>query len=322
MSEPEQQQRRSKNAKRARGSYVFAVDHPSLEPFGPVIRSVVRIAFTGGLQALASAGRTMDAIRVDPRARNRFLRGCHRGYDKAQERIGALVLQIHDDVDATEAQAAGFRRDKDLRSTEVETRAVVLRNRQLALRRVADALLCAITQLETWILKRLILDHRIRDIDPSVVRRMLALARRRNGQTRARFSLVADLTTTVQIGDLVEISFDRSKPRWRVIEVKEGRVNELLSEALAQNASSGLADASVYDKIEDALGKGAARQARRMRLQITRLAEVEKIITTDTGLDPALNEPLFMLPDKVVTDSYDGAVRRVTEEGAPRVLVG
>jgi len=55
-------------------------------------------------------------------------------------------------------------------------------------------------------------------IDPEVLKHTVEVATERNREDRMRFSIVADLTTPVQIGDLVEI--DRSKePRsWRVIE--------------------------------------------------------------------------------------------------------
>jgi hypothetical protein len=52
------------------------------------------MAFTAGLQALASIGRTIEAIKDDPSARSRFLRGCHRGYDRAQQRVGSLVIGL------------------------------------------------------------------------------------------------------------------------------------------------------------------------------------------------------------------------------------
>ena len=46
----------------------FQLDHPSLDPFGPPLRSVVRMTFTGGLQALSSLGVTMEAIKTEVRA--------------------------------------------------------------------------------------------------------------------------------------------------------------------------------------------------------------------------------------------------------------
>jgi hypothetical protein len=43
------------------------------------------------------------------------------------------------------------------------------------------------------------------------------------------------VTTIAQIGDLVEVSFDSKKPYWRVIELKEGKINEILCDLLDAN---------------------------------------------------------------------------------------
>ena len=86
----------------------FKLDHPCLDPFGASLRSIVRTTFTGGLQALATLGVTMEAIKTDARARSRFLRGCHRGYDKAQQHIGSSVLELHRKIAGLEMEVPNF----------------------------------------------------------------------------------------------------------------------------------------------------------------------------------------------------------------------
>jgi hypothetical protein len=221
----------------------------------------------------------MEAIETDLAARSRFLRGCHRGHDRAQQRIGSLVIELQRQVAASEAELMPLRHEKNTRRADVEARLIVLCNRQLALRRLAVALLCVITRLESWILRRLVLDRRIRGIEPTVLRKTLDVATRRNSDSRLRFSLVSDLTTVVQIGDLVEISFDPADPKWRLVELKQGRINELLSGLVGKELSTGDAK-SLDDEIAATLGEHAGRQGRRMRRQMIRLREVEKIIKT------------------------------------------
>jgi len=144
----------------------------------------------------------------------------------------------------SKAELAQLRRDRDAaRQTDVQTRLVVLRNRQLALRRVADALLCAITGMEDWILRRLVLDGRIRNIDPAVLKKALAEACRRNSDSRLQFSLVSDLTTVVQIGNLVEVAIRPGSRECRLVELKEGKLNTLLSNLLTRPSCEGAAQA-------------------------------------------------------------------------------
>src|SRR5882672_9213025 len=93
-------------ARRSTGVHIFSVDAPGLPPFKPTLQSIVKMAFTAGLQALASRGQKMEAIKTDRTALSVFLRGCHRGYDKAQQRIGLEVIGLQDQIEAAEAELA------------------------------------------------------------------------------------------------------------------------------------------------------------------------------------------------------------------------
>lgn len=268
------------------------------------------MTFTGGLQALASLGVTMQAITTDSRARSRFLRGCHRGYDKAQRQIGVTVIDLQMQMITLSAEMRQHRCDRDGKWINIQTTIDILRNRQLVLRRVADAILCAITRMDTWILKRLALDSDIRDIDPKVLRNTLDVANRRNAENRLRFCVVADLTTIAHISDLIEVSFDSRDPRWRFIELKAGRVNDLLSGLLKERRTAD-EEQALNHEITSIVGKHGLKQLGRMRRQMKRLEQVEEIIATDKGTDPARDMPMFITPDPVVTESYEDAIARI-----------
>jgi hypothetical protein len=78
--------------------------------------------------------------------------------------------------------------------------------------------------------------------------------------------VICDLTTIAQIGDVVRV--DRSDPRtrsWTIIELKEGRMNQVLSGILREKDNA-LADADIQH-ITDTFGEKAATQARRMARQ-------------------------------------------------------
>ena len=216
---------RKEGTRKPSGVYVFHVEDADLSPFRPTVESIVRMAFTAGLEPVAARGETMEVIKTDRAARSRFLRGCHRGYDKAQARVGSEVVGLQEKIFNVEDELTRLRQAKDPGHIRIHNRIIVLRNRQLALRRIIDALLLLITNSDTWILRRLLLEDRIHDIDPKVLGRTLEVASRRNADSRLRFSLVGDLSTVVQIGDLVEISFESDERRWKVIELA-GRYEE------------------------------------------------------------------------------------------------
>lgn len=69
-------------------------EHPSLEKFEPFLRQVLDMAFTSGIRALESKDMRFSDLKDDETAKKVFIRGCHYGYDKAQQRIGAKVLAL------------------------------------------------------------------------------------------------------------------------------------------------------------------------------------------------------------------------------------
>jgi len=268
------------------------------------------MAFTAGLQTLAQRGQTLEAIKTDRVALDRFMRDCHRGYDKAQQRIGSEILTLQQQAEDTQAELTRARQLKDSNRARIDNRLTALRNRQLALRRIIDALLCVITNFDTWILRRLLYEDRVYEIDKAVLPKMLGTAARRNSENRLRFSLVGDRSTIVQIVDLVEISFDSSDRRWKVIELKEGHINEVLSGLLS---SSDVLQPEMEHRVEATLGKSAVKQARRMQRQKHRLSELHRVITTDRGSDPSTNVPIVITPDRIFTENYVDAILRIVD---------
>ena len=68
------------------------------------------------------------------------------------------------------------------------------------------------------------LDFRITPIQPAVLERSVKFASQRNAEDRAKFYLVSDLSTVVQIGDLVEQNLhERGLRKWHILELKDGK---------------------------------------------------------------------------------------------------
>ena len=68
---------------------------------------------------------------------------------------------------------------------------------------------------------------------------MADIAHQRNREDRLKFNVVCDLTTAVHIGDLVEVDrTNLTKPSWRVVELKEGKMNAVLSSTIEEQGGS------------------------------------------------------------------------------------
>jgi hypothetical protein len=106
----------------------------------------------------------------------------------------------------------------------------------------------------------------------------------------------------------VEISFESGHRRWNVIELKEGRINEVLAGVLGSGEAM---KPDVERRVEATLGRKAVKQAHRMQRQMHRLDELQRLIATDRGSDPRTNVPIVITPDRYFTDNYLDAIRRV-----------
>src|SRR5438034_4910132 len=79
------------------------LEHPDLPSFEPQLRRITETAFTGGLDALAQAGRSVKDIEHDLAAYRRFIRGCHYGFGLAQSHIANAVIDLESRIRAATA---------------------------------------------------------------------------------------------------------------------------------------------------------------------------------------------------------------------------
>lgn len=291
------------------------LEHSELKPFEPILDGLHRLVFEGGIEALQKADLLRDpedlmSVIDDASANRRFLRGCHYGWELAQRKISALVIEYENEIRRLKQEMKAKLRERDRSAVErLKPLINCLASRQLVLRRLADAILYQMFRMQHWVIRHASLDHDIHRIDPRVLERTARVASNLNSQERLRFHLVADLTTVVHVGDLVRVERDVTPPRCSLIELKEGRVNSVLSEIIDQ-ANGKLGEEQLTD-IEVEFGGKAAQQALRMARQEFRHKEFFRLINTDEGIDIMLNRQTRFLPEIVHVKDYAEALREM-----------
>jgi hypothetical protein len=285
------------------------LEHPGLATFEPLLRKLHTLAFTGGIEALASRGLTMKDIERDQAAHSRFIRGCHQGYDRAQQGIARALIECEQARRAVAALVSEHRRNRDARAADALLHERVLANRMLVLRRLADSLIFTMVGFNPWIVKRFMAQKQIRPIDPVVLQQIVDYASRVNAESRYLFALVSDLTTIIDVGDLLRIDRTPSAGRtWTLIEVKEGRANAVISEIIQD---PGTAEDEQMSRVRAQFGEHGVRQARRMIRQQLRLQEVDKILTADTGIDLVTNREIFLTREVFEAQDYVRALHHI-----------
>src|ERR1700722_14211152 len=182
------------------------LEHPGIEKFEPTLQGLMPLVFEAGISALQKSGQVSapkDVIKViekDRAAYRRFIRGCHYGWDLAQRKIAALLIEYakRNRVLASEVKT-------DLRSRNIadakEKRDLMscLEGRQIVLRRLADSILYHLIEMQHWVLRRTSLEYKIQPIDPVILAETVSTATELNREERLKFSLVSDLTTGVHV---------------------------------------------------------------------------------------------------------------------------
>ncbi len=286
------------------------LEDQALAPFEPILSQLYELAQRNGISELEKKGYKQADFENSPSVRREFIRACHYGYDLAQRKTAKLVIAMEEEVARLTAELKEHRRKRDPEAKNVLRRIQVIRNRQITLRRLVDSILFTIIQQQNWLFRRFTIDLGIHNFDPNVLNRTVQVAVDRNREDRMKFNLVSDLSTVVQIGDLIEIDASaEGAGKWKAIELKQGAMNEVLSGLIGQEKVSG----DVVAVVKSTLGEKAAKQARRMIRQAHRVSELDRIVATDRGIDPLNEVETLMTPDILTLDNYCNEIEKVYE---------
>jgi hypothetical protein len=295
------------------------LEHPQLAPFEPILRQLETLVFEQGIEALQKADLLRDpkeltsVIDGNASAFRRFIRGCHYGWDLAQRKICELVIDYELQIRKMKQELKQSLRNRNREEIERKRQLIdCVETRQVVLRRLADTILYHLFKMQNWIPRRMMLEYRVHDIEPSTLRKTVEMATDLNREERLDFHFAADLTTTVHVGDLVKVSFVSKPAKWSLIELKEGKMNALLSDMI-EKGGGGLTDEHIA-KIRDQFGSKAVSQAQRMIRQQDRHREVMRAVETDEGIDIMHKIPIKLKPEEVEIDDYRETIGNLCEK--------
>jgi hypothetical protein len=279
-------------------------DQPDLEAFEPELKRLFDCAFEKTLRGLASAGIRAGAVWHTPAVKV-FQAACLPDFKTSQNLIGGSILSLADKLADLREEEHRARVSGDPSLANIVGLRQTVENRQLALRRLMDGLLWVLIWPNRWILKRVRVELGIRSIDRGTLQPILEAANSRNGTLPPdTFLLVSDLTTVVQLGDLVIAKWTPSRNSMKVTfaEIKYGKHNVLLWKRL--HAETTEDEKSRASSIHTELGPKSAKQAERILRQERRLEDFDRLIKTDEGRDPMSGKPFRMTRNTTVTRDY------------------
>jgi hypothetical protein len=287
------------------------LDHPSLEPFEPIITGLIETAFGKAFQQLASTGLHpgdewhAEAVLV-------YRAACLPGFQEAQGALAANVIELQLKIKELSKEQAKGRESKDaLRIERSRTLREILQNRQLVLRRLVDGMLWLLFWPDKWILRRLRLEGGIRRVNVPGIKSILQAVADEHAKDKDAVWILCDLSTLAQLGDVIYAQWKPGRYRMKLVvgELKVGSKNILLHRRLHE---PGTEDSALrIDSISKELGPKAAKQAKRMARQEQRLKEFEHVIATDEGINPVSGQKFRMTKNSHVSKDYRDEVREL-----------
>lgn len=290
------------------------LDFLDLPAFEPILRQLVEKALHTGEKALENKGHTMPDIKKDRKLARFFIRECHKGYDFAQKQIVKEIIAHCKIKDALKKELKEHRKNNNRDAAKNNISKIeVLDNRILVMRRLIDTIAMTLIQHRTWIANRFILHEYIKDIDIGTLVPNAREASLNNSQDRLAFSLVTDLTTFIDVGDLLKIDFNiNGREKWELIELKQGNINKILQGIIKEEGRD--IPKEKIDEIEKNISKSAPAQLSRMVRQLDRLEKVDKVKYQNEVTDISMGVTVKLNEDEVPVDCYDDAIRNAIKE--------
>ncbi len=288
------------------------LEHESLYPFESLIRSIHTTAFTTGQKYLENNKKTIEDLKKDSSLFKPFIKYCHKGYDKAQKIIAKEVISLYE---FKEERLKDLRKAKERKKTEEVKNILniisIVENRILALRRIVDAIVFTLFGYKPWVARRFVLHELIiREVDADAIKAALKEATYLNDKDKLTFSLVTDLSTFIDVGDLIQINFHKSPAEWEIIELKKGRVNKILGDIIDREGEN-LSEKRLKE-IKDEISSHAPKQISRMVKQRVRATCIYDIIKSDIGKDVQYGTPLILSKEETMTPGYGEVVEKAT----------
>jgi hypothetical protein len=240
-----------------------------------------------GAESLLKSWQNSSEMLAQPEYRRAFLCAAHQGFQKAQNHIIGAVSN-HSENPVSDATMAMYRK-------------------------IMDCVAWQMLEMQLYAARRLYQNQRPPSLDHSNFLSVQAASAFETTPDYAKFALISDLTSFVQVGDLLVYDADSGLA---VVEVKEGDKNKKLIEFAQFFAETKCEHALHYFYKEE--GNKAFEQLGRMARQSARMGHFVQLMNTGRSRDPDLDVNVMIPNDPLAIKSYDDHIAKVIEQSKER----
>ncbi|WP_397459009.1 hypothetical protein AB3464_03905 [Pseudomonas asplenii] len=183
----------------------------------------------------------------------------------------------------------------------------------LLLHGIADSMAWQMIQNQLCYARRFYKEQPIIDTKHSNFESLLGAVNYNNESLPDSFSLISDLTTFIQVGDLLLASPEGG---FTIVEVKEGEKNHQILDFMKFFMKSGCPRSLHYFVQEH--GEGALKQLQRMIRQATRMGHVSEVLVTGRSEDPDTEYKIRIPEEKVYIGDWDSELNSILHKSDTR----
>jgi len=246
----------------------------SIEKLDDDISNIYHYIFEYGIDSIGG-NLSQDALMS---RKEFFMDKVHEGLRLAQDKIIDMLLNINLESDSLKNQLkqANIDRNKEL-IRDLSLRLQDLSNREYIIRKLADTIAWAYITRNHPTSRRLYIGRNMDSIKNSDIETYLTFADKYSEENKLSFCFLTDITTFIQIGDVICLRIDKNFVRhWNLVEVKTGDTNYKILNIL---------NGEVTDDIMHSLTIKEFKQRLRILDQMKRMQRACSTINYEKGID-------------------------------------
>ncbi|MGN7986055.1 hypothetical protein ACTJKC_01880 [Pedobacter sp. 22226] len=281
---------------------------PSTEQFATKLIEISDFAFSFGMDSIPETQKNKPGEKWNTEEMNFFMDKCREGFKSAQKLLIKEVLFYQQELRENKESIIRYRsahaKEKIKEYTAVG-KVIVRRLHNLS--HIADGMVIQLLSEQVHVARRLNIGEKSnKQLEHSNLEHAIKISDQLN-EDPGTFALISDLTSYVQIGDLLVTD---SKKGLYITELKEGKTNERIREFIDLSLQNGMP----CPGFQSDFSEKERKQMQRTLRQDLRAQQATEIINTDRGTDPETGAEMKVNTPTIDPVYFDGLFLEMLEE--------
>jgi hypothetical protein len=271
------------------------------------IKSLIYYIREYGIQHVPIA---LDDMQRGPQKHSDFIASVHEGFSIAQNIVIENLRSILVEKKETKQALKEVHRNKDKEQQAfLSDKLKTLDYQEFAFRKIIDSIAWHFMDFEITSIRRLYMGHTVIDITDSNLESCIRTVRTLTIESPGSCAIISDLSSFVQVGDILYMNPDKGI---KIIEVKEGKENAKISNIINEYTKT-KCDRYLYFALENETPK-FKDQFNRYTEQIITADNAIKTIRTGEGFDKVTGLNITISQEEIALESFEEQVRTMLEK--------